>query len=70
METIASLSGKKNEIISWCSLYVGSCFVLSGNYGCMHYHCWSTLYQICMNRIGNGNVYQGTKIIFGDNNIH
>jgi hypothetical protein len=28
------------------------------------------LYQVCMSRIDNDNVFQGLKIVFGDNNIH
>jgi hypothetical protein len=64
------LYGKGNEIISWHSLCVGSCFVLNDNSCCMHYHCRSTLHQICMSRINNDNVYQCSKIVFGDDNIH
>jgi hypothetical protein len=36
METTVGLYGKGNEIISWCSFCVRSCFVLNGNY---HYMC-------------------------------
>jgi hypothetical protein len=61
---------KRNEIIFWCSLYVGSCFVLNDNYCCMCCHCQSMLHQIYTSRIDNDNVYQGSKSIFGDDNIH
>jgi hypothetical protein len=49
METIISLYGKGNEIISWHSFCVGSFLVLGGNYHCMWCHCWNRLHQICMN---------------------
>jgi hypothetical protein len=28
------------------------------------------MHQICMSRINNDNVHQGSKIVFGDDNIH
>jgi hypothetical protein len=49
MATTIGLYGKGNEIISWRSLWVTSCFVLNDNYCCMHYRCQSMLHQICMN---------------------
>lgn len=70
METIVSLYDKGNEIISWHLLCVGSCFVLSGNYCYMPYHHQSTLHQICMSWIGNGNIQQSSKINFGNDNVH
>jgi hypothetical protein len=70
METTVGLYGKGNEIISWPSLYVGLCFVLSGNYCYMWYHCWSMLHQIYMSQISNDNVHQGTQTISNDDNIH
>jgi hypothetical protein len=70
METIVSLYGKGSEIISLRLLYVGSCFVLSGNYRCMCYHHQNTLYQIYTSWIHNDNVCQGTKIVSSDDNIH
>ncbi len=70
METIIGLCGKRNEIISWCSFYVRSCLVLSGNYYCMHCHRQSMLHQICINQINNDNVHQGLKSIQNDDNFH
>ncbi len=57
METTTGIYGKGNETTSWCSLYVGLCFVLNGNYRCMRCRCQNTLYQICTNQIDNGNVH-------------
>ncbi len=70
METTISLYGKGNEIISQCSLCVRSCLVLSSNYRYMQWCRQNTLHQIYINQIGNDNVCQGSKIIFGDDNIH
>jgi hypothetical protein len=49
METTVGFYGKGNEIISWCSLYVGSCLILSGNccYMCCRHQ--NMLHQIYMN---------------------
>jgi len=38
IETTIDLYGKRNEIISWRSLCVGLCLILSGNFCCMRYH--------------------------------
>jgi hypothetical protein len=70
METIIGLYGKGNEIISWRSFCVGSCFVLSDNYHYMCYRHWSMLHQIYTSRIDNDNIHQGTKIVSSDDNIH
>ncbi len=70
MGTIVSLYCKGNEIISWRSLCVRLCLVLNNNYCCMHYHRRNMLHQICMSRISNDNVHHGSKIVFGDDNIH
>jgi hypothetical protein len=70
MEIIIGFYGKGNEIISWCLLHVGSCFVLSNNSCYMCCCCQSTLHHICMNRINNDNVRQGSKMVFGNDNIH
>jgi hypothetical protein len=70
METTIGLYGKGNEINFWCLFCLGSWLILSGNCCYMHYRHQSTLYQICTNLISNDNVYQGLKIVFGDDNIH
>jgi hypothetical protein len=64
------LYGKGNEIISCCSLYIGSCPILSGNccYMCCHHQ--SMLHQIYTNWISNDNVCEGLKTIFNNDNIH
>jgi hypothetical protein len=59
-----------NEIISWRSLCVGLCLVLSGNYSCMHSCRQNMLHQIWTSLINNDNVRQGSKIIYDDDNIH
>jgi hypothetical protein len=65
-----NLYDKRNEIISWCSFYVGSCVVFNNNCCCMWCRRRNILHQICMSRIGNDNVRQGIKIIFDDDNVH
>jgi hypothetical protein len=70
METIIGLYGKGNEIISWHSLCVGSCLVLSGNYRCMRYCPQSMLHQIWTSQIGYDNVCWDSKTISSDDNIH
>jgi len=56
METIVGFYGKGNEIISWCSLCIGSCLILNNNCYCTHYHRQSMLHQIYMSRINNHNI--------------
>ncbi len=70
MEATVGVYDKGNGIISWRSLCVGSCLVLSGNCCCMRYYRQSILHQICISWIGNDNVHQGSKTISGANNIH
>jgi len=70
METIIDLNGKGNEIISWHSLCVRLCLVLSDNYHCMCYCCKNMLHQIWTSRIDNDNICQGLKTISCDDNIH
>jgi len=70
METTVDLYNKGNEIISWQLLYIGSCLVLNGNCFYIHYSRWNTLHQICTNQINNDNIHRGSKIVFGDDNIH
>ncbi len=70
MDTTIGLYNKGNEIIFWRSLCVESCLILSGNCHCMCCHCRSMLHQIWTSRIGNDNVRQSSKSIFGDDNIH
>jgi hypothetical protein len=70
MEITIGLYGKGNEIIFWHLLCVGSCLVLSNNCRCMCYHRRSTLHQIWTSWIGSDNVRQGSKTIFGDENIY
>jgi hypothetical protein len=47
METTIGHYGKGNEIMSWRTLCVGSCFVLSDNYCCMCCCHQSMLSPIC-----------------------
>ncbi len=70
MKRIVNLYGKGNEIIFWRSFCVGLHLVLSHNYCYMHYHRQNTLQQISMSWIDNENVRQGSKTVFGDDNIH
>jgi hypothetical protein len=63
METTIGLYGKGNEIIS-LRLPCFECQLL------LHVCCRSTLHQICTNWINNDNIYQGSKIVSSDDNIH
>jgi hypothetical protein len=70
MKRIVDIYGKGNEIISWRSFCVGSHLVLNHNYYYMRYYHQNMLQQISMSWIDNENVRQGSKTIFGDDNIH
>jgi len=68
--TVNLYYNKGNEIIIWHSFYIGSCLVLNNNCCYMHNHRWNTLHQIYTSQINNDNIYQSSKIISSDDNIH
>jgi hypothetical protein len=70
MEITIGLYGKGNEIIFWSSFCVGLCLVVSNNSRYMWHYCQSMMHQIWRSQINNDNVHYGSKIIFGDDNIH
>ncbi len=62
MVTTIGLYGKRNDIISWRSFYVGLRLILNGNYCYMWCHHRSTLHQIYTSQIRNDNVRQVWKL--------
>ncbi len=49
---------------------VGSCLFLSGHDRCMCCYHQYLLHHICVNHVSNDKVYQSTKVIFDNKNIH
>jgi len=49
---------------------VGSCFFLSSHDRCMCCCHRCSLHHICVNHVSNDKVYQSTKVIFDNKNIH
>jgi hypothetical protein len=70
MKTPIHLNSKGNEVIAWCSFDVRSCFLLSNHryYMCYRHRC--LLYHICVSQVSNDKVYQSTKVISSNKNIH
>lgn len=67
MKTSICVNSKGNELISWCSFNVQSCFFLSNHRRFICYCHWCSLHHIGASWVSNDNVHQSTKAI--SNNI-
>jgi hypothetical protein len=70
METPIHFNNKWNEVITWCSLNIWLCFLLSSHHSCMFYCRQCSLHHICTNQINNDDVHQGPKVVSSDKDIY
>jgi hypothetical protein len=70
IKTPICLNSKGNEIIAWCLFSVWLCLFLNNHhhYMCYYYRC--SLHHICASQVNNDDVYQGSKVISSDKDIH